>query len=146
MENNNIDKNIIELALKAYVYMSYAGINIVKEITENEEELIPTYKIWITVPEKSELKKQNDDSTYDINTSDGLAKSAKIILDSLYKASLESRFNNICEEEKPNDLNEIYKNLLSEYENNKNKYFRIFYKVREGDIWNEEKHKKLLRL
>ena len=141
---NNINRDSIKIALRGYVSLVYAGVDIVKELLENEEELIPTYKVWITVPEKSELPKQNDDETFDINTSDGLAKSAKLILGDIFKVLLCSRFSNIYKEDPDVFDTETCDKLLSEYDNNKSKSLQVFSKVREGDIWNEEKAQKAL--
>lgn len=142
---NELYDKLKELAARAYVTISYAGVDVVKEELENEDELIPTYKTWITVPEKSELAIQIVNSEFDISIGGDLAKSVKIVLESVYRASLASRFEQLCiEDGDSGDLEGYCMKLLSEYDNNKSKYFKVFCKIREGDIWNEEKAKKAL--
>lgn len=121
------DKEIMKQMLSGHLSLEYIGVHIVKY---NNAEPGQPAEIWFTVPERSEIKRDqsSSDTKLGINTSKELINTAKQIITELCELSIEL----VSEDDD-------YSEALKEFNDNPKDYIRIYCRVREGDIWTEEK-------
>ena len=122
LENNSKQ---IEENLKPILTLEYMGIHI-EDIKKRDFKQL----YYFSVPEKSTIE-TNDFLNDQIKTSDGLIQVAKDFLAVMIISSCKSEFDDSEEDE------EFYKDV----ENNISEYALFFAKVRQGEVWNEEKGK-----
>lgn len=115
----------IEENLKTVLTLEYMGIHIEDTKEQGFKQLY-----YFSVPEKSTIE-TNDFLNDQIKTSDGLIQVAKDFLAVMIISSCKSEFDDSEEDE------EFYKDV----ENNISEYALFFAKVRQGEVWNEEKGK-----
>lgn len=122
------DKEIMKQMLSGYLSLEFIGIHIVKY---NNLEPDQPAEIWFTVPERSEIKRDqsSSDIKIGINTSEELINTAKQIITELCELSIE-----LASED-----DDDYNKTLKEFNGNPKDYIRMYCRVREGDIWAEEK-------
>lgn len=122
LENNSKQ---IEENLKTILTLEYMGIHI-EDIKKRDFKQL----YYFSVPGKSTIE-TNDFLNDQIKTSDGLIQVAKDFLAVMIISSCKSEFDDSEEDE------EFYKDV----ENNISEYALFFAKVRQGEVWNEEKGK-----
>lgn len=113
------DKEQFASNLKAIMSLEVLGIH-VEDVKEKDFRLL----YYFSVPEKSTIK-NNENSNYDVTTSDGLIEIAKTTFTEIIIESCKSEFGN--DEE-----------FYEEVENNISDYASFFAKVRKGEVWDEE--------
>lgn len=114
------DKEQLGLNLKCILKLEALGIHI-EDVKEKDLRLL----YYFSVPEKSTLK-NNENSNYDITTSDGLIELAKSTFTAIIVESCKAEFGD--------DDEEFYEDV----ENNISDYASFFAKIRKGEVWDEE--------
>lgn len=126
MEFNDKSKEILKDLLKAYSYLAYVGVDIIKDNKDYD-----CTEVWFTVPAKSELFPEDNKilEGCNLNTSEGLVAVAKQIFYDLIESVLISE----CDDDEEKEEMKKY------FRSNASKYIRLYYKIRERDIWTKEK-------
>ena len=122
----NFNKEQMEKNLKLVLTLEWLGVHIedVKETTD-EYGLLSKTIYYLSVPETSTIKIDDEEMNKKISTSEGLIALAKEeILDMLIAT---------CKEEFGDD-----EEFIEEIKNNTSDYFKFYAKVRTGEKWNKE--------